>query len=144
VAGLSRPERRPDVAHSGWFSTFTNIKAAGNSISSQLGGQLLPGQPVRYGKDRRYHREVMGLLEYQTMPSLRDVTQDGSSQLGTAAPVRATDTVRKRQAVQPVHHIQNHTCRVTSSQPGGPLCWASPLAFGLIDVDLQLTVVYSL
>ncbi len=30
-----------------------------------------------------------------------------------AAPVRATGMVQKRQAVWPVHHVQNHTCRVT-------------------------------
>ncbi len=41
--------------------------------------------------------------------------------------------VRKRQAVRPVHHVQNHTGRVlSSSQPGGPPCWASHLAFGII------------
>jgi hypothetical protein len=59
----------------------------------------------------------MGLLEYQAMPSLRDVAYDGwlcmdviyyittagnsiSSQLGRQA-------LRKRQAVRPVHHVQN-------------------------------------
>jgi hypothetical protein len=59
----------------------------------------------------------MGLLEYQAMSSLRDVAHDGwyiyycisvagnFSQLG-AALVRATGTVRKRQAVWPVHHVQ--------------------------------------
>ena len=30
-----------------------------------------------------------------------------------AAPVRATGMVRKRQEVRPVHHVQNHTGRVT-------------------------------
>ncbi len=39
--------------------------------------------------------------------------------------------IRKRQAVRPVYHIQNYTCRVTLIQPGGSPCWASPLAFGL-------------
>ncbi len=34
-----------------------------------------------------------------------------------AAPVRATGTVQKRQALRPVHHIQSHTCRVTLLQP---------------------------
>jgi hypothetical protein len=55
-----------------------------------------------------------GLLEYQAMPSLLDVAHDGlfctftiSQQLSNpsarswAAPVRATGTVRKRQAIQP-------------------------------------------
>ncbi len=50
-----------------------------------------------------------------------------SSQLW-AVPVRATGTVSKRQAVRPVHHVQNHTFRVTLLQP----FWASTLAFGLI------------
>ncbi len=35
----------------------------------------------------------------------------------SAAPVRATGTVRKRQAVRPVHNVQNHTCLVTLLQP---------------------------
>jgi hypothetical protein len=34
-----------------------------------------------------------------------------------AAPVKATGTVRKRQAVLPVPHVLNHTCRVTLLQP---------------------------
>jgi len=34
-----------------------------------------------------------------------------------AAPVRGTGTVRKRQAVRPVHHGQNHICRGTLLQP---------------------------
>ncbi len=33
-----------------------------------------------------------------------------------AALFRAAGTVRKRQAVRPVHHIQNHICRVTLLQ----------------------------
>ncbi len=49
-------------------------------------------------------RESMGLLEYQAMHSLREVAHDGwlwtftKQQLGIA-PVRATDKIRKRQAV---------------------------------------------
>jgi hypothetical protein len=81
------------------------------------------------------------------MPSLRDVAHDRWLCTGTftmqqqlmpsacswAAPVRANSTVRKRQAVRPVRHIQNHTWwSLSSSQPGGPPCWASPLAFGQI------------
>jgi hypothetical protein len=38
-----------------------------------------------------------------------------STHLGSSC--KATGTVRKRQAVWPVHHIQNHTCRVTFLQP---------------------------
>jgi hypothetical protein len=41
-----------------------------------------------------------------------------SSQLGSSChPVRATGTVRKRQPVRPVHHVQNHSWRVTPLQP---------------------------
>jgi hypothetical protein len=67
----------------------------------------------------------MGLIEYQAMPSLRDVAHDGwlctftmeiPSARNWAAPIRATGTVRKRQVVRPVHHAQNHTCRVTLLQ----------------------------
>jgi hypothetical protein len=70
----------------------------------------------------------MGLVEYQSIASLRDVAHDGrlctfttqqeleipSSGSG-ATPVRATGTVRKRQAVRLVHHVQNHTSRDTLS-----------------------------
>jgi hypothetical protein len=62
------------------------------------------------------------LYQLQEIPSARS----------WAVPFRATGTVRKRQAVRPVHHIQNHTCRVALLQAGGPPCWASSLAFGLI------------
>ncbi len=60
------------------------------------------------------------------MPYLRDVALDGWLCTSTiyqlleipaarswAAPVRATGTVRKRQAVRPVHHVQNNTLGVT-------------------------------
>ena len=72
----------------------------------------------------------MGLLEYKAMSSLRDIALDGwfctfsikqqleiPSDRSWAAPVLATGTVRKRQAVRPVHHVQNYTCRVTLLQP---------------------------
>ncbi len=38
-----------------------------------------------------------------------------SPQLGSSC--RATGPVRKRQVVRPVHHVQNHTCRVTPLHP---------------------------
>jgi hypothetical protein len=72
----------------------------------------------------------MGLLEYQAMPFLRDVVHNEwlctftikhqlviPSARSWASPVRATGTVRKRQAVEPVHHGQTHTCRITLLQP---------------------------
>jgi hypothetical protein len=90
----------------------------------------------------RNQREGIDLLEYQAMPSLHDgwlrtctIYQklEISSARSWEAPVSATDTVRKRQALRPVHHVQNRTCRVTLLQPARrPPCWASHLAFGLI------------
>jgi hypothetical protein len=35
-----------------------------------------------------------------------------SARMQRAALVRATGMVRKKQAVRPLHHVQNHTCRV--------------------------------
>jgi hypothetical protein len=69
-------------------------------------------------------REGKGLLENQAIYSWRDVTHDGwllctfpqqpeiPSARSWAAPVSTTGTVWKRQAVRPVHHVQNHTSRV--------------------------------
>jgi hypothetical protein len=78
---------------------------------------------IPFGVPERRHG-LMGLLVYQAMRSLCDVTRDRwlftfnilqqleiSSARSWAAPVRATFTVR------PVYHIQNHTCRVTILQP---------------------------
>jgi hypothetical protein len=50
-----------------------------------------------------------------------------------AAPVRATGTVRKRQAVRPVHHMKNHTCQVTLLQPARQyaVLGQPSIAFGL-------------
>ncbi len=72
------------------------------------------------------------------MSSLCDIAHDGwlyeyymtsgnsfSSQLGSS--FRATGTVHKRLALRPVHHVQNHTCTLLYSRPGGPPCWASLL-----------------
>jgi hypothetical protein len=55
-------------------------------------------------------REGMGLLEYQPMRSLRDVAHDGVFCPFFSHPAGS----------------------LSSSQPGGPPCWDSPLAFGLI------------
>ncbi len=76
--------------------------------------------------DGPYHREGMGLLEYQVVPSLNDgwlctftIYQqlEIPSARSWAAPARATGTVWTRQAVRPFHHVQNPTCRVTILQP---------------------------
>jgi hypothetical protein len=91
---------------------------------------LLTGEGGGRGAKSYDQREGMGLLEHQAMPSLRDVAHDRwlctftiIQQLETqsarswAAPVWATGTVQKRQAVRPVHHVQNYICRVTLLQP---------------------------
>ncbi len=76
-------------------------------------------------------REGMGLLEYQVMPSLRDVAHDKwlltllynsnwkfhQLTAGQLLPGHRYGS-EKRQAVRPVHHVQNNTCRVTLLQPG--------------------------
>ncbi len=50
-----------------------------------------------------------------------------------AVSIRATGTVRKRQPVRPVHHVQiTPAGSLSSSQSGGPPCGTSPLAFALI------------
>jgi hypothetical protein len=55
-----------------------------------------------------------------------------------AAHVRVTGTVLKRQAASP-----SITCKITpagslsSSQPGGPTCWASSLALSLIGFSCE-------
>jgi hypothetical protein len=80
------------------------------------------------------------------MPSLRDEAHDGwlctsalKQQLEIAsarsweAPVRATGTVLKRLTDGPsITYELTPVWSLSSSQPGGPPCWASPLAFGLI------------
>ncbi len=50
-----------------------------------------------------YQREDMGLLEYQPMPSLRDVAHDG------VLCTFGTSGVVVRVATWTVHHVQNHT-----------------------------------
>jgi hypothetical protein len=62
-------------------------------------GQLLSGQPVRYGKGRRYGPSIT----YKITPA-------GS---------------------------------LSSSQQGGPPCWASPLAFGLIVSDHNFVFIFA-
>jgi hypothetical protein len=74
----------------------------------------------------------MGLLEYQAMLSLRDVANDD---------VLCTFSNRPRQilwsaragGMDRTSHTKSHPAgSLSSSQPGGPPCWASLLAFGLI------------
>jgi hypothetical protein len=71
----------------------------------------------------------------QAMTSLHDVARDG-----VLCTFNNRCTLNNRSApdrgkcmVWSVHHVQNHTLLGhSSSQLGGPPCWTSPLAFGLI------------
>jgi hypothetical protein len=95
----------------------------------------------------RIQRE--GLLEYQTMSSLRDVAHDGwlctftsswnfhqlaAGQLLSGQPVRSGKA--KRYGPSITYKI-TPAGSLSSSQPGGPPCWTSPLAFGLIGRNLH-------
>ncbi len=83
----------------------------------------------------------MCLLEHKAMPSLRDIAQDGWLMVmyiyyitAAGSPGRATITVWKDAGgtARP-SRTKSHPARsLSSSQPGGPPCWASPLVFGLI------------
>jgi hypothetical protein len=84
------------------------------------------------GTGTETQREGMGLLEYQILPSLRDVAHDKwlltllycitaagnsiSSQLCSSSQGMRYGS-EKRQAVRTVHYVQNNTCRVTLLQP---------------------------
>ena len=77
------------IAHDGWLCT--SLYNSSWKFHGLAAGQLLSGQPLQYGKGRRYG------------PSITyNITPAGS---------------------------------LSSSQPGGPPCWASPLAFGLTVLD---------
>jgi hypothetical protein len=78
-------------------------------------------------------REGISLLEYQAKPSLRDVAHEGWLSTVTEAgnsisshTEKAGGTARtSRTKITPAGSL-------SSSQPGGPPCWASPLDSGLI------------
>jgi len=57
------------------------------------------------------HREGMGLLGYQAMPSLRDIAHDGvlCAFSNRSAPDQGKRYVPSGQAAWTVHHVQNHT-----------------------------------
>jgi hypothetical protein len=69
------------------------ITAAGY-FTQLVAGQLQSGQPIQYGKGRRYGPSIT----YKITPA-------GS---------------------------------LSSSQPGGPPCWSSPLAFGHMDITREM------
>ncbi len=103
-------------------------------------------------------REGMALLEYQSMPSLRDVAHDGwllsvcvhllhilhrleiPSARSCAAPMRATGTVRKSQAIRPVHHVQKSHLPGHYPPEASQAYWTSPLAFGLIGCSCEISL----
>ncbi len=78
-----------------------------------------------------YEREGMGLLENQAVSSLRGIAHGGvlctftvvidQPQTGASGVVRQG----RRHGPPKVHPAGS----LSSSQPGGPLCWANPLAF---------------
>jgi hypothetical protein len=92
--------------------------------------------------------EGMDLKEYQAMPSLRDVAHDGV--LCTFSVIDQTQTGTSGVVHQGRRHGPSITNKITpcwlghsppASQPGGPPCWVSPLAFGLIDQSYLYVVV---
>ncbi len=91
------------------------------------------------------HREGMGLLEYQAMPSLRYAGHDGvlCTFSNRSVPDRGKWCGSSVQVAWTVHHVQNHTLLGHSPpEPGGPPCWASPVAFGLIKQNvLTLSII---
>jgi hypothetical protein len=79
---------------------------------------------------RKNQSEDMALLECQTMPSVHEVAHDGvlCTHLVTDQPqIGGKWCGPSGQAAWTVHRVQNHTSAgsLSSSQPGGPPCWAS-------------------
>ncbi len=88
----------------------------------------------------------MGLLEYQAMPSLCDVAHDGCVQVlynsswkfhqlaaGQLLSWQPVQYGKGRQYGPSITYKITPAGSLSSSQPGGPSCWASPLVFSLID-----------
>ncbi len=75
----------------------------------------------------------MGLLEFQAMPSLRDVAHDGVHLVTNQPQTGASGVVRQGRWHGPSITTKSHPARsLSSSLTGGTACWTSPLAFGLI------------
>jgi hypothetical protein len=101
--------------------TVVCIHIARSLLGSSSGAAIRSvRQAVHYSINQK---EGIGLVEYQAMPSLRDVAHDGwlcafiISAHSLTAPDRATGTVQKRQGIWPIYQIQNHTCQVNLVQP---------------------------
>jgi hypothetical protein len=77
----------------------------------------------------------MGILEYQAMPSLRDIAHDGvlCTFSDTSAPDRGKWCGPSGQAAWTVHHVQNHSLLGHSppASQAGRRVGPSLLAFGL-------------
>jgi hypothetical protein len=74
------------------------------------------------------HREGMGVLEYQAMPSLRDVAHDSvlCTFIKRSAPDRGKWCSPPGQAAWTVHHVQNHTQRGHSTLASQAGCRVGP------------------
>jgi hypothetical protein len=84
----------------------------------------------------------MGLLEYQTMPSLDDVAHDGVLcafafsiiDLPYTGANHHHDVVRQGAGgMDRPSRSKSHPAGPLCNQPGWPPCWTGPLAFGLIE-----------
>ncbi len=81
----------------------------------------------------------MGLLEYQAMPSLRDVAHD-QTPAGNSVSLHPGSTYQENRfgtekagnMARPSRIKITPVGSLSSSQLGGPPCWSRPLAFGLI------------
>ncbi len=104
----------------------------------------VPSTSPFYGLSQR---EGMGLLDYQTMPALRDVALDGvfcSFSDRCARPGKWCSPLGQGGMDCP-SHIKSHTAGPLSPcRPGWPSCLASPIAFGLIGhiYTVRLKIIY--
>jgi len=79
------------------------------------------------------------------MASLRDVAHDGvlctfNNRLAPDRGKWCGPSGQMEWTLNSPSHTKPHPAgSLYSSQPGGPPCWASPLAFGLIGNNLQLS-----
>jgi hypothetical protein len=91
-------------------------------------------------------REGMGPLEYQAMPSLRVVAHEGVLYTfsNRSPPDRGKWCGPSRHAAWTIHGTYKITPllgHLSSSQPGGPPCRVSSLAFGLIDSNYRTSLI---
>ncbi len=117
------------LKYSNWWKTRKVLNFSFNFFHISSASLQLKGCKG-YKSELSHCSCILGLLEYQAMPSFRNKAHDRwlytvtiwqqldiPSASSWAAPVRATVAVRKRQLVRSAHGVQNHTCRVTLLQP---------------------------